>query len=147
MVVRCFLAFLVNDNQTEPVGKRKRLARWCLLLLASAGSLLLIAVAPWGTEDLCGNDNLVEALSPDGRHKAVAFRRSCGATTPFSTHVSILTSSRQLSNEAGNVFVHDELPALSVRWLDDSHLHISGANPRTAFRRLEDFEGIHIRYD
>jgi hypothetical protein len=40
--------------------------------------------------DLCGNRVIETALAPDGKTKALVFERDCGATTDFSTHVSIL---------------------------------------------------------
>jgi len=47
-------------------------------------------VLPHLMRDPCGN-TIVEALpSPDGSHKAVVFVRNCGATTDFSTQMSVL---------------------------------------------------------
>lgn len=57
---------------------------------------------------LCGNDLMKEELSPDGTLKAVIFNRDCGATTSFSTNVSVISSNADLPNEAGNALVMDE---------------------------------------
>ena len=43
-----------------------------------------------GCVDLCENEIKTEVASPDETKRAVIFERSCGATTPFSTHVSVL---------------------------------------------------------
>jgi len=54
--------------------------------------------------DMCGNDVLQIVASPDKQVKAVIFERDCGATTGFSTQVSVLASGAKLPNDAGNVF-------------------------------------------
>ena len=63
-------------------------------------AVLLITVfglLHFGSEGLpnpCGEDELIsEAVSPSQAMKVVVFMRDCGATTSFSTHVSILDSS------------------------------------------------------
>ena len=52
---------------------------------------------------MCGNDIYSETLSPDGELKAVIFQRDCGATTGFSTQVSILDTDETLENDGGNI--------------------------------------------
>jgi Family of unknown function (DUF5412) len=120
-------------------------------LFVLGGLLLALGILIYslfmGLDDLCGNDHLVETISPSGQLKAVAFRRDCGATTGYSTHVSILPASRKLPNEAGNVFVQDREPMIIVRWLDDQHLSISGGRAGTAFVHLSDFHGVRIDYE
>ena len=56
----------------------------------------------------CQNDLVSTVWSPVGSTKAVAFVRNCGATTGFSTHVSVLKPSSDLPNQAGNVLVIDD---------------------------------------
>ena len=55
----------------------------------------------------CGNDLVREVRSPSGKMKAVVFERDCGATTGFSTQVSLLLSNKSLPNESGNLFIAD----------------------------------------
>jgi hypothetical protein len=57
--------------------------------------------------DVCDNTPLAEVPSPGGTHKAVVFERSCGATTGFSTQVSVLSAGAKLWGSAGNVFIAD----------------------------------------
>lgn len=116
------------------------------LVMLGGAALFIYFLFP-SVDDLCANDNLVEIVSPGGQLKAVTFRRNCGATTAYSTHVSILPVSRQLSNEAGNVFVQSREPNVVVRWLDDQHLNISGGGASNAFVHLKDFRGVRITYD
>ena len=56
---------------------------------------------------LCANDEVVRIPSPDTKFEAVVFQRDCGATTGFSTQVSVVTRGASLPNEAGNVFIAD----------------------------------------
>jgi hypothetical protein len=43
-------------------------------------------------EFMCGNYVVAEKISPDGRRKVVVFQRDCGATTGFSTQVSLFAT-------------------------------------------------------
>ena len=53
---------------------------------------------------MCGNQIVSEQLSPGQKYKIVIFVRDCGATTGFSTQVSILKSDKELrDDESGNV--------------------------------------------
>lgn len=93
----------------------------------------------------CCNDKLSETLSPNGQLKAVTFRRNCGATSDYSTHVSILSAGRKLPNDAGNVFTASHERSITVRWLDDQHLSISGET-QTTLLHLSEFRDVQISY-
>ena len=54
--------------------------------------------------DTCGDTPVQTVPSPSGSLKAVLFERDCGATTGFSSQVSILSHDENLGNEGGNVF-------------------------------------------
>ena len=53
---------------------------------------VLLAIGCTACVDPCGNEILSEMRSPDGRLKFIVFQRDCGATTAFSTQVSIIPS-------------------------------------------------------
>lgn len=71
---------------------------------AGAGAMLFEAGRQAG---LCDNTPLAEVPSPSGTRKAVIFQRDCGATTGFSTQVSVLAAGEKLRDDGGNVFVAD----------------------------------------
>lgn len=51
-------------------------------------------------------NTIVETLpSPDNAWNAILFERSCGATTGFTSQVSVMPSGRSLPDTAGNAFV------------------------------------------
>ena len=87
---------------------------------------------------MCGNEVFEEQLSPDGKLKAVIFQRDCGATTGFSTQISVLNSHKKLKNESGNVFVisgHPDSVAPEVAWNQNSdtlfiHYALNGDEPK-----------------
>jgi hypothetical protein len=83
---------------------------WILISIAGVivtclGAALFAFVALFAP--LCANEVLQTGLSPDGRLKAVVFERDCGATTDFSTQVSVLPAGEKLPNDGGNVFTAD----------------------------------------
>jgi len=60
-----------------------------------------------GCSDMCGDTIIARLASPDGKHDAVMFQRDCGATTGFSTQISILNAGDQLSG-MGTAFRADD---------------------------------------
>ncbi len=105
--------------------------RLILILLS-----LQIALSVSGCESsMCANQVLQEIPSPDNKLKAVVFQRDCGATTGFSTQVSVIKSDEKLSNTGGNVFSadtdHGKVPAgpgggpyVNVNWIGFHDLEI-----------------------
>lgn len=81
----------------------------------------------YATSDMCENEVYSEVSSPDGEYKVVVFQRDCGASTGFSTQISITNSSDDLKNEGGNIYIVDGHPrdvSPVVRWLSNSELRI-----------------------
>ena len=81
--------------------------------------------------NVCENQVFTEVFSPDKTHKAVLFQRDCGATTGFSSQVSLLKAGSTLANEGGNVMVVDGHPddnAITLTWSSNDELVISQAN-------------------
>lgn len=136
----------MNESESKPVKKRLFFVIGSVVLLVVGSLALFIYFFFPSVDDLCDNDNLIETVSPNGQLKAVTFRRNCGATTSYSSGVSILSASQNLPNEAGNVFVANHEPSIIVRWIDDGHLSISGET-KTQFLHLTEFRGIRIIYD
>lgn len=106
-------------------------------------------------EDMCGNKILQELPAPQGKWKAVIFSRNCGATTGYSTHVSILPTTQPLTNSAGNVLITDiyasspadESLPLEVQWLGRDTLAIRYPAAAKSFTKAMHFEEISIHYE
>lgn len=93
----------------------------------------------------CGNEVLNVARSPDGRRAAFVYRRNCGATTGFSTQVSIQAGAGALPGEPGKVLILGDEP-VSVRWLGANRLLIAYPRGARAFKRESERGGVRIEY-
>ncbi|HEX4532711.1 MAG TPA: hypothetical protein VH000_00655 [Rhizomicrobium sp.] len=102
-----------------------------MLIAVTAGCLYMFDQAL----DTCGNKIVAAVQSPDGALKAVLFERDCGATTGFSSQVSVLANDEMLANEGGNVFAADDNkgaadsapwrgPMVKLKWRGPRHLEI-----------------------
>jgi len=116
-----------------------------LVLFSTCVGALLLTVPRF--IDPCANEPLQTSFSPDGKLKVILFRRDCGATTKYSTHVSILPASAELPNEGGNVSVQEGETPTNVRWTSDRHLNISSTRASGVFLRLTNHHGVAITYE
>ena len=97
---------------------------------------------------MCGNDPVTVEVSPNEERVAIAFIRSCGATTPFYTQVSIIDKPGKLANEAGNVFIVEGKHPVSVQWEGDEKLIIVGTGRYgEQSLQLTEYQGIRISYE
>jgi hypothetical protein len=79
--------------------------------------------------DMCANTEHQTAKSPDGRITAILFDRDCGATTGFSTQVSLVGPDEKPAGK-GNVFIADQGtdsttwggPWAELKWLGPNRL-------------------------
>jgi hypothetical protein len=105
----------------------------------------------------CENDIVSETQSPGGQWKIVIFQRACGATTGFSTQVSVLESAATLGSDGGNVFIADDnhgvvslkldhtLP-LKVSWKGDHDLEIEYPPGTRIFRQEQKYGSVSIAF-
>ena len=97
------------------------------------GSLLFVVLIPGF---LCDNRLIEEVLSPDGKMKAVVFRRECSSSGDYATQVSIVPAGTGLPSGVGNIFIANTndgaaplsntgAPAVEVHWRDQTFLVLS----------------------
>ncbi|QBG37146.1 DUF5412 family protein [Litorilituus sediminis] len=102
--------------------------------------------------NVCENQVFAEQLSPNKTYKAVLFQRDCGATTGFSSQVSLLNADSTLANESGNIMVVDGHPdnnAITLTWSSNDELVISQARFSRQYKAEQtwgSFNKISIRY-
>ncbi|MDP4527933.1 hypothetical protein Q3O59_02645 [Alkalimonas delamerensis] len=99
-----------------------------LLVIVGLPILMFALVLSFGADGICGNDIYAEIHSPDRRYKAIVFQRDCGASTDFSTQISILKNNAALKNKSGNTFIvrgHPDAHALELKWLLNKELLIN----------------------
>ena len=118
---------------------------WRGLYLANYLVFLLIALWP----DLCVNQIYQEVYAPDRTLKAVVFLRDCGATTGFSTQVSVLPAGETLGNDvAGNLYIANGHPAdsrLLLQWSSSRSLLIQG-HVTDAIKQETMIEDVAVSY-
>lgn len=92
----------------------------------------------------CGNDVRERVRSPDGRREVVVFVRDCGATTSFSTQISILRAGENASDEGGNTYIAAGELRVSVQWLTPTEIVIARSVKGVTER--EHVGGVSVRY-
>jgi hypothetical protein len=132
------------------------------VLIVSAVILTFIGVAGYSMHvsggSSCANELLAEAVSPDGTLKAVVFQRDCGATTGFSTQVSVFAVSAGIGNSAGNVFTSDTNhgiapsgpgggPLVKVNWRSPSVLVVSHSAAARVFVAEPQVGSVKVSYE
>jgi hypothetical protein len=120
-------------------------------------ALMLLAALPLAacTGDDCADTVAARLVSPDGKHAAILFDRDCGATTGFSTHISVLPAGDKPSGK-GNAFIADDedgAPAASwggpwveMRWLAPDRLEIRYDPKARIFLRQAAAGGVKIDF-
>lgn len=83
--------------------------------------------------------------SPSGKLTAISFVRDCGATTDFSSQVSIIPAGQKLKNEAGNAFIAGGKIDLVLQWLSDGTLQIRGGGGHV-FKQEASVAGVKVVY-
>jgi hypothetical protein len=120
------------------------------LILGAIGSSsvwYLIKALP----DMCDSNIAVELNADNQLHRATVFEYSCGATTGFTAHVSVLKPHQKLLDEssifvAGNAVDHDGKPQIRIQWLDNSTLKIQYPEQAKAIRKESQVGSLQVQY-
>lgn len=95
----------------------------------------------------CENTIIQTVESLNKKHKAVLFERSCGATTGFSSQVSILRIDEDLGNNGGNIYRAKGYPNnIALKWTSKNMLFVGGAS-FDAFKKRYQYNEIDIVYE
>ncbi len=122
---------------TEILNRAMRL--FCVLCVVS----ILTGCNP------CSDEVLSEVHSPDGVMTATLFIRDCGATTDFSSIVSIHRKGRGFRSEDDRVFVAKGRHDFDITWTGPNALMIRCGNcaPKEVFRQTAKLGKIDISFD
>jgi hypothetical protein len=116
------------------------------VLLALPALLALLALTACYKPPPCHNVLDIQAVSPNGKFKAVAFRRICSPDDPISTNVSIVPVDRPLPEGRGNIFAYESPIRIRVAWLTDRKLAVyTYINPSKA-THLDKSGDVEIQY-
>ena len=105
----------------------------------------------------CANQIAQEVYSPNHKLKLVIFVRDCGATTGFSTQVSLLEASKELSSGKGNLFIADDNHGvaatgqkndigLTIKWSSNDHATLTLSRNARVFVHEKSRSGVQISY-
>lgn len=134
-----------------------KVSLWIIIIILGVG-IVVVGAAHLLTLDMCGNRVVAEIASPDGRLKAVEFERDCGATTDFSTQVSVIKSNKRLaSDSAGNAFSADSnhglvpvhaagVMEIDIQWVNGNTLQIGYPAGARVFSRQSKVGDVSVQY-
>jgi hypothetical protein len=97
----------------------------------------------------CKNQIFESIFSEKGDVKAVIFERNCGATTTYSTHISILDVERRLQNLPGNALIVEGKPSdlgLRLTWERENSLTIEIKSENQIYKKEDLVNGISVTY-
>ena len=116
-------------------------------------ALPLTLVAGACSSPLCSNETIASLPSSDGKHRAVMFMRECGATTDFTTQVSVDPGFFQ---SVGNALVADAYnggkrgpwggPWATMKWVGPNELLVSYDKQARVFTRNSTVQGVTVTY-
>ena len=113
----------------------------------AAGMVTLVAAAiAWFLWNSCGNVEQQRVSSPGGDRDIVVFERNCGATTDFSTQVSIIRRGAGLPHGAGNAYIYGHRVPLDVGW---ESKNVAAVRYPPGFRGLHEWAraaGVRVRF-
>ena len=126
------------------------------LALKNGPALAIGVLVVSGCTDVCENTEVKREMSGDGKHVAVMYQRDCGATTGFSTQISIIAKNEKLSG-GGNTYVADSDHGLAfpgewggpwadMQWLSPQHLQVRYADRSRMFEQDDSVSGVRITY-
>lgn len=136
--------------------KIRVLAAALALFVIMACVVAIVQFSSFNLASDCGNEVLQQVVSPNKTHVAFIFQRDCGATTGFSTQVSIFPAGKNLTDdEAGNVFDCDTNygkapsgagggPEVNIEWTSNNQMKMSYSQRARIFFKKDSLEGISI---
>jgi hypothetical protein len=133
----------------------KKLLYGLLILVSLLAAMYACTHLLWG--GMCGNQIIEEIPSPNKEFKAVIFTRDCGATTGYSTQLSIIKISANLENEGGNVLTMSDKTGdgltsenggvkVEATWSTDTTITIYLDNRTDFITHVDEINGIKVSY-
>lgn len=124
-------------------------------------NLLIISIAithvwmgqnfyPRGKESstsLCGSSDQHDVYSPDKTKKAIVYLYSCGATTGYTSVVTLANAHDTLEDTplTADVFrIKGE--NIHLQWINNDHLHIDYNQSQKVFHSSKEFNGVRIDF-
>ena len=108
---------------------------------------------------ICGNQVVSQGFSPDRKYKFIVFVRDCGATSGYSTQVSVVRSDwKFLDDESGNVLTTSDRDTgrrtnkfggaeVKVAWTTNNKIKVYLDNSAETVTKKSKVKGIEIVYE
>ncbi len=125
---------------------QRRVLWWIAIVAVIGGGVLSVDYTLNGF-GACTNAVLETIASPDGGKVVVIFRKSCGATVPFSMQATLAPAN--LASPADKVppfFVIAGTPTITAEWHGNRSVSIAVIPGSKVFRREESVGDITIEY-
>ena len=118
------------------------------LLRAAAFLALLMALEELAGCNLCKDEVLEKAASPDGKRVATVLTRDCGATTSEYIAVNLQDAKQRRLDGKNDVFVIKHLHPLHVFWQGNDSITIDceNCNLDQASKKLEKLGSVQVIY-
>jgi hypothetical protein len=117
-------------------------------ILISIGLLVFASIFGCGGEVFgeCGDTIKTESTSPNGRYVATVFERNCGATTDYSTNVSLRETGEAFdpSSQAPILTVAGQ-PTIALEWSTERTLAVVVPEAQI-FKKLEAWRDVLVAY-
>ncbi len=137
----------MHQDRTAPM-------QWIVVRIAMPFPTWILLATACSLQPECGNRVVREVAAPGGAHRAVLFERNCGATTGFSTQVSVLARGEALEG-SGNAFIadtdHGRAPAahgagpwVELRWIGPGRLLVTHDATARVLVRKREVAGVRI---
>lgn len=95
----------------------------------------------------CKDKVVKEIRLPQTDYKLVAFIRDCGATTDFSTHVSVIGNGQELPKESGNIFSGNHSRSIDIELEDINTLIVRhDCKEQDVYKKENKFKLLAIKY-
>jgi hypothetical protein len=126
----------------SPITRMVRPVKTLLIVVLVAAAVVLIACNP------CSKEVVQASLSPDGVLQATWYTKNCGATTDFSTVVSVHRPDDSSYDESDIVFVAKGKQNLKLTWAGPRRLLVecSSCERRVIFREVTKIGDIDVSF-
>lgn len=96
----------------------------------------------------CSNTVIYQRFSPDRMLVATLFDRDCGATTDFSTMISVTRNTQSFADESALFLVAKGQKNISLKWVGPRTLYVecAGCTASTVFKQIKSQDGIEVKY-
>ncbi len=118
------------------------------LLRAAAFLVSVVALEELTGCNLCKDEVLEKAASPDGKRVATILTRDCGATTSEYMAVNVQDAKQKRHDVEKDVFVIKHIHRLHISWEGNDSLTIDceNCNAKEAEKKLEKLGSVRVIY-